>query len=288
MTAFPNRAWLHLANALLAAALLSALQIYLRQWFADEDPALLRLVVLNLVAWAPWLPLSAAALVLLRGYPLIGGNQPRAVLVHGLSALAVSGLFLFYLSLFRLVTQGKAIDPGAVWTTFGLEAGEFFLVCLLLYAAIVAAGSLWLVSAGGPAQSAGRSGQSGQSGQSGRSGQSEPSANAGSSQEPRLEIKSQGRIRYVDAGQIDWISSEGSYVGLHVAGKPLLLRASMKEMAERLGESGFVRIHRCAIVNRRRVVARRSRPRGDAEVELEDGTILRMSRRYRAEFVDGP
>jgi len=46
--------------------------------------------------------------------------------------------------------------------------------------------------------------------------------------------------------------------------------------------SGFVRIHRSAIVNAERVKELRPRDKGEYTVVLNDGTELKLSRNYRA------
>ena len=267
-----QRVWIQLVNGLLVAALLSTLQIYLRQRLADQNPELPRLMLLNLVAWAPWLPLAAGILMVQRRFPLLPVRTSRGVLpsrgaiVHLATGLCVAVLFLSYLAVFRLISQGLPIEASSFGANFALETADFFLVCLLLYGAIVAYGSLRLEPLEAkPATT--------------------PSTTVpGTAGPPRLEVKSRGRSRYFSAPQVDWISSEGSYVRLHVGAESHLLRATMKEMEQLLAGHGFVRIHRSSIVNRSRVVARRSRPKGDAEVVLRDGTVVRMSRRYRAEL----
>ena len=255
----PARPFIVLTAGCLVAALLSTAQIYLRQRLADQSPELGSLILLNLIAWAPWVPIASAVSILGRRFPL----QRRTWWVHGAAALGASCAFLLYLALFRLVTQGLPVNPAAVWSAFAAEVGEFFLVCLLLYGAILATGPLLLQSS---AEAPGGT-------TDGRDG-------------ARLEVRSRGVTRYIDATSIDWISAEGAYVGLHVDGTRRLLRGSMTEMADRLARSGFVRIHRSTIVNRERVVSHRPLAKGDAEVELRDGTVLRMSRRYRASFAD--
>jgi two-component system LytT family response regulator len=63
---------------------------------------------------------------------------------------------------------------------------------------------------------------------------------------------------------------------------PTLLRMTMKELEARLPAGRFARIHRGAIVNLDRIREVRSQLHGDYRVVLNDGTVLRMSRRYRA------
>ena len=75
--------------------------------------------------------------------------------------------------------------------------------------------------------------------------------------------------------------ADGDYVRIHTAGKSHLVRDTMAAMEQRFDATQFVRIHRSAIVNVARI--RELRPYSSREyaVILNDGTRLRLSRRYR-------
>jgi two-component system, LytTR family, response regulator len=65
----------------------------------------------------------------------------------------------------------------------------------------------------------------------------------------RLVVKSGGTTRFIRVVDIDWIEAAGVYVTLHVAGKELLYRAALNDLAEKLDPRRFVRVHRSALVN---------------------------------------
>jgi two-component system LytT family response regulator len=100
----------------------------------------------------------------------------------------------------------------------------------------------------------------------------------------RFTIKSTGQVSFVNISEIDWIEAADYYACLHVGAKSHLLRHSMAELEEDLDPSRFCRIHRSAIVNLERVRALELREDGEHDVLLNDGTRLRMSRRYRKEL----
>jgi two-component system LytT family response regulator len=100
----------------------------------------------------------------------------------------------------------------------------------------------------------------------------------------RLAIKSAGQIAFVKLVDIDWIEAADYYACLHVGSKTHLLRRSMAELEQALDPNVFVRIHRSAIVNLERVRGMRVAEDGEYDVLLEDGTKLRLSRRYRKEL----
>lgn len=100
----------------------------------------------------------------------------------------------------------------------------------------------------------------------------------------RLVVKSGGITRFVGVVDIDWIEAAGVYVNLHVAGKELLYRTALHELAERLDPMRFVRIHRSTIVNIESILELEPISHGEFEVVLKNGSRLRVSRNYRAEL----
>jgi two-component system, LytTR family, response regulator len=104
---------------------------------------------------------------------------------------------------------------------------------------------------------------------------------AKSSKPDRIVVKSTGSVVFVKVGEIDWIEAADYYACLHTGKKSYLLRRSMAELEHDLDEARFCRIHRSAIVNLDRVRELRFGRDGEYEVSLEDGTSLRLSRRYR-------
>jgi two-component system LytT family response regulator len=99
----------------------------------------------------------------------------------------------------------------------------------------------------------------------------------------RLPIKANGRIIVIRLADIDWIEADRDYVSVHVGGgKTWLMRETIAAVELRLALSGFVRIHRSAIVNAERVKELRPRDKGEYTVVLIDGTELKLSRNYRA------
>lgn len=100
----------------------------------------------------------------------------------------------------------------------------------------------------------------------------------------RLVVKSGGTTRFVRVADIDWIEGAGVYVNLHIAGKELLYRAALSELAVRLDPMRFVRVHRSAIVNIESIVQLEPISHGEFEAILKDGSRSRVSRSYRAQL----
>jgi two-component system LytT family response regulator len=100
----------------------------------------------------------------------------------------------------------------------------------------------------------------------------------------RLVVKSGGTTRFVRVVDIDWIEAAGVYVNLHVAGKELLYRAALNDLAARLDPVRFVRMHRSAIVNIDSIVQLEPISHGEFEVVLKNGSRSRVSRTYRTQL----
>jgi two-component system LytT family response regulator len=99
----------------------------------------------------------------------------------------------------------------------------------------------------------------------------------------RLPIKANdGRIIVIRLTDIDWIEADRDYVSVHVGDKTWLMRETIAAVELRLALSGFVRIHRSALVNAERVKELRPRDKGEYTVVLNNGTELKLTRNYRA------
>ena len=100
----------------------------------------------------------------------------------------------------------------------------------------------------------------------------------------RLAIKNAGQVLFQKISEIDWIEAADYYVCLHVGTKTHLLRRSMSDVDQELEQAAFCRIHRSAIVNLERVRQLEISEDGGTDVVLNNGTRLRLSRRYRKDL----
>lgn len=97
----------------------------------------------------------------------------------------------------------------------------------------------------------------------------------------RIAVKDRRRYVILKIKDVDWIQSAANYVELHAGGRSLLLRATLMALEERLDPSVFVRIHRTHVVNLERISEILPSEHGDSMIRLQDGTSLRLSRKYR-------
>jgi two-component system LytT family response regulator len=100
----------------------------------------------------------------------------------------------------------------------------------------------------------------------------------------RFAVKSAGQVAFLKASEIDWIEAADYYSCLHVGARTHLLRRSMAELDEDLDQAVFCRIHRSTIVKLDRIRGLKLNESGEYDVLLDNGTKLRLSRRYRKEL----
>src|SRR6185312_9270778 len=98
----------------------------------------------------------------------------------------------------------------------------------------------------------------------------------------QLVVKDGARTHVIAEADISWIEAEDYYVRIHVRGRSILARESLRTLEERLDASVFARVHRSAIVNTRCITAIEPLASGDQRLALADGTTLRVSRTRRA------
>jgi two-component system LytT family response regulator len=102
----------------------------------------------------------------------------------------------------------------------------------------------------------------------------------------RLVVKSQGQVLFLSIADIDWIEAAGYYVCLHVGSDTHILRRSLSELEQDLGDEKFIRIHRSIVVNLERIRGLQLQTNGEYEVVLQSKVRLRLSRRYRKRLQD--
>lgn len=104
-------------------------------------------------------------------------------------------------------------------------------------------------------------------------------AQTGSSE--RLLVPEGERLKLIDSSSVDWLEADDNYVHVHTASRKYLLRRTLQDLLLQLGEQRFARIHKSAAVNISAVSSLTPLFKGDYEVSLRNGAVLRLSRRYK-------
>ena len=94
------------------------------------------------------------------------------------------------------------------------------------------------------------------------------------------ESESEALLRHVPA--LRWIRAADNYLELHLDGRIVTLRLTMREAAELLERRGFVRIHRSYLIARSAI----ENERRDS-VRLKDGTELPLGKAFAASLSPG-
>lgn len=105
----------------------------------------------------------------------------------------------------------------------------------------------------------------------------------------RLIVRAGGRVVFLSVDEIDWVEAAANYVRIYVGKQSYLLRRGIGEIAERLNQPEFIRIHRSVIVNAHKIKELQPVNSGEYIVVLKDGKELSCSRGYRSglqELVD--
>jgi len=97
----------------------------------------------------------------------------------------------------------------------------------------------------------------------------------------RIAVEMRGKVRSVPVEQIDYIVADGPYAELHTGDRRHVIRESMQTLEERLDPKRFMRIHRSMIVRLDLVDTLHRGAGGDYEVQLRNGTRVKVSRSRR-------
>jgi len=98
----------------------------------------------------------------------------------------------------------------------------------------------------------------------------------------RISVRVGEHIRVIATEAIDWIEADGNYVQIHVGKQSYLHRETLRGLLATLDPQRFLRIHRGTLVNVHRIREVHPLFQGNADVVLQDGTRLNLSRRFRA------
>jgi two-component system LytT family response regulator len=102
----------------------------------------------------------------------------------------------------------------------------------------------------------------------------------------RLVVRTPGQVLFLNVADVDWIEAASYYACLHVGADTHIIRRTLAELEQDLGEEKFLRIHRSIIVNLDRIHGMELQSGGEYEVVLKSKVRLRLSRRFRKRLQD--
>ncbi len=95
-------------------------------------------------------------------------------------------------------------------------------------------------------------------------------------------FRSGNRFVLVRDDDVRWIEAQGRSTRIHTRTETIRVNLGVTATVAALRSNDVVRIHRSAAVNVRRVFEMEPKAHGDWSLRLDDGTLLRLSRTYRA------
>jgi hypothetical protein len=194
--------------------------------------------------------------VLTRRLPVIGRRRWRNALVHVVAAIVLSfALNVISCVLAAWLLAGRMLPS---MTEVGRQlAGNWLLLIYALLALTAIVHAVHFLAA--PARQ----------------------ADEETKHTARIQVKTRGRLHFIDLQNVDWIETQGNYLALHAGAAVHLIRQTSAKFEAGLDPERFVRIHRRLIVALDRIRGIGPLANGDALITLTDGRELRMSRRYR-------
>jgi two-component system LytT family response regulator len=98
---------------------------------------------------------------------------------------------------------------------------------------------------------------------------------------PRIAVKAKGKTVFLDPGEILSLEADGNYVSLRHRSGSYLIRESITIVAEKLNSFGFVRIHRCVLVNKAYIEELRRCVTGAYVLRISGGKEYTITRTYK-------
>jgi two-component system LytT family response regulator len=106
-------------------------------------------------------------------------------------------------------------------------------------------------------------------------------AHVQSSRDQQVVVKSDGRHLFLQSDEIEWIEAVGKDLRVHLGSNVLVVREPLNSLERRLDPTTFLRVHRSAIVNRRRIREVQPWFKGDFVLILRSGARVMTGRTYR-------
>lgn len=97
----------------------------------------------------------------------------------------------------------------------------------------------------------------------------------------KVVVKSDGKIRFLQATDILWIESEANYLRIHTMTESPLIRETMQNFLSKLDPARFLRVHRTVIVNTEYIQEMKPWFNDEYIAILRNGTQLPIGRTYR-------
>lgn len=100
----------------------------------------------------------------------------------------------------------------------------------------------------------------------------------------RVMVETGGQATFLAPGEIEYLEAQRNYVVLQAAGNRHTVRAALGDLAQRLADPPFVRIHRSVIVNTAMIRSMERGFHGEYLIEMKSGRTFTSGRTYRQQL----
>ncbi|RQP22616.1 LytTR family transcriptional regulator [Albitalea terrae] len=94
-------------------------------------------------------------------------------------------------------------------------------------------------------------------------------------------VQHRGALHRVALSEVEAVQAADNYIELHTASASWLDRITLAGFLAHAWATDFVRVHRSFAVNRMRIRRLAPLAKGDAEIMLDSGRVVPVSRRFR-------
>jgi two-component system LytT family response regulator len=100
----------------------------------------------------------------------------------------------------------------------------------------------------------------------------------------RLLVPTDKGLRMIESASVHSLEADDNYVHVYTSDHCFVLRRTLRDLLVQLGEQRFFRIHKSVAVNIREIDSLTPLFKGDFELRLRSGKLLRLSRRYATDL----
>ena len=101
-----------------------------------------------------------------------------------------------------------------------------------------------------------------------------------------LIVRSVGRIQLISVSDVNWLSTAGNYVELHMSDQVILHRVSMSFLEKHINDIDFIRVHRKSMIRLSQVKEFLTLADGQYAVILKNGDRVNVSQSYKESLLE--
>lgn len=219
--------------------------------------------LVGFLAALSWVPIGACVVWASVFFPVRPESWQRTLPIHIILAGLVSApINVIILSLWA--AAGLPLPPGNFWTAVGTATLTHVPPNAMMYACIGALTHLRVAL---------------------RPPDVTPAEPAAARRPDHVTVRSHGRVVRIGVQAIDWIEGADDYACIHADGRTHLFNGRLRDLEQALDPQLFLRVHRSALINLKRVIEVSPATSGSSVARLHNGATVKVSRSRKAELL---